>query len=341
MVKVLIVIGVRLDKLAKQKTLSLDNVEPVLVLPMYRSNGMEIAKVLHRLKSKLGSLRLVVADEGSDLKAGINLYRKEHPELDYVPDIAHKLARFLKGELKNDEAWHELSKRGAETRTRLLQTDLAHLIPPKGRDKARYLNLEELIKWACRILFLFEHEDLSHAQQKVMITEFTWLYDLKPHILEFQQLWLTLTVTRSIIRNYGISKTSLVMLQEALKKLPLDLRASLFASRITHFVIEQTEKVHGDEVLLASSEVLESLIGRLKHRLRTQSRSGFTSSCLLASSLCGNIDEALLTEALEQTHTKDLAEWSKEYIGLTVQHRRKAFHKFTSPSFDFELKFGT
>ena len=155
--KVLIVLGIRLSKLPEGRALSLNDVEPLLVLPMKSSTGARTKQVLDGLQVMLGSIRLILADQGPDLKAGIKPFLLENPSADYIPDIVHTLAHMLHKEIRNNEQWLELSKRTSTARTKLLQSLYSHIIPPQKRDKARYLNLEELIKWSNRILIALEY----------------------------------------------------------------------------------------------------------------------------------------------------------------------------------------
>lgn len=55
-------------------------------------------------------------------------------------------AAILKRELKNDDQWNEFIKLSTQTRQRVCQTALAALAPPNQRSKARYLNLDILVK---------------------------------------------------------------------------------------------------------------------------------------------------------------------------------------------------
>lgn len=326
-VKVLIVLGFRLTDLPLGRALTRQDVEPLVVLPMMRSTGRDIDTVLTELQPRLGNIRLIVADEGSDIKAGIKMYRKSHAECEYVPDLIHILARFLNAELKDDSKWKELAKRASDARTRLLQSNQAYLIPPQRRDKARYLNLEELIRWACRVLRSLEGKLLPPQEQEQLEIEFGWIAGLKDHVIVLEELWQVTSISRDFIRKHGIESNTSERLTEVLEKVPLGIRACQFAGRIIDFVSLQAQKAHAGERLLGSSEILESLIGSLKHHLNTQSRSGFTVSCLLASTLAGDINERLVFQALSGTKVQNVNKWADEHIGSTIQKKRKDFYR--------------
>lgn len=202
--KILIVLGLQLSHLPFNRCLSLADVQPTALVPMQSSTGPKIQEELYLLKNQLGTIRQVVADQGSDIKMGVNLYRKENTDCDYIYDIVHKLAHLLHKELKNDKKWDELSKRASEARVKLLQTEYAYLIPPQRRDKARYLNLEELIKWAFHILLALQSDLLSLEDYDFLFKQFAWFFGLGEAINDFYQLWQVTSISRDWVRNFGI-----------------------------------------------------------------------------------------------------------------------------------------
>jgi hypothetical protein len=332
--KILIVLGLRLSYLPFNRSLTLADVQPLILLPMQNSTGPKIKEVLINLKSALGTIREVIADEGPDIKLGVNLYRKDNAECDYINDIVHKLAHFLQKELKNDKGWEELLKRSSEARAKLLQTDYAYLIPPQRRDKARYLNLEELIKWAYRILIALQSDQLSIKDQEAIFKEFAWVFGLADEVKHFYQLWQVTSISRDWIRNFGIQTGTAVILSKKLLDLFLDFRAQKFADTIIQFISQESAKAKTNERLLGSSEIIESLIGLVKHHSNTQSRSGFTASILIAAALPGKIDEHIIFDAMTSIKVAEVEEWENIYFNSTIQKKRAKFYQQTTPLFE-------
>ena len=341
--KVLIVLGIRLKNLPENRALTLSDLEPLLVLPMYRSTGTQIADILSQLQAKLGVIKQLSSDEGSDIKAGIKIFTKNSPWTIWIPDLIHKLAHLLNKELTADPNWLTLCSKASKARTRLLQTCAAHLIPPQRRDKARYLNLEELIKWATRILLALDGNSFPKEERDLIMQEFGWLLDLRESIEEYRQLWLVLATAKILVRNNGIDIDTPENLIQNLLTLSLGARANQFAFRVVEFVMDQADKADVNDRFLGTSEIIESLIGSLKHHLRAQSRSSFTASCLLAGALVGKHDEELVLEAMESLTHKKIQDWTHQHIGETVQGKRKKF--FTMAKVEekalIELKFGS
>jgi len=341
--KILIVLGLQLSHLPFNKCLSLADVQPIALIPMQSSTGPKIQEELYLLKNQLGTIRQVVADQGSDIKMGVNLYRKENTDCDYTYDIVHKLAHLLHKELKNDKKWEELSKRASEARVKLLQTEYAYLIPPQRRDKARYLNLEELIKWAYRILLALQSDLLSLEDYEFLFKQFAWVFGLGEVINDFHQLWQVTSITREWVRNFGIQTDTAVILEKKLDALNLNFRAMQFAVNVIQFLSEESVKAKPYERLLGSSEIIESLIGLIKYRANTQSRSGFTGSVLITAVFPGKIDRSSLFDALSSVKVADVNEWEKTYFASTIQKKRAKFYRQTPlrESEDITIECGT
>ena len=97
--------------------------------------------------AKTGVPRQIVADQGSDLRCGIETFCQRHPETCYIYDIKHKTAAVLKRDLQGDDNWQTFTRLATQTKQQVQQTALAFLAPPNQRSKARYMNLESLVDW--------------------------------------------------------------------------------------------------------------------------------------------------------------------------------------------------
>jgi hypothetical protein len=336
--KILIVLGLQLSRLPFNRSLALSDVQVLTLLPMQSSTGPKIYEELNGLKNELGVIREVVADEGSDIKAGVSKYIKSNAECDYVNDIVHKLAHLLQDELKDDKAWEKLLKKGSESRTKLFQTDYAHFNPPKRRDKARYLNLEKFINWACRILIALLDNQFPVKDREAIFKEYGWVFGLADDIKRFYQLWQVTNISRDLIRNYGIQADTASILSRKLQALILDFQAQEFADKVIQFVSEQSIKVKPYERLLGSTEIIESLIGLIKHHSNTQTHSGFTSSILIGAALAGKIDEQTVFDSMTVIRTADVREWEITHFNSTVQKKRAEFYRQTPISMYIDIE---
>jgi hypothetical protein len=83
------VLGVQASKLPKSKILSLDDVEPLMILPVTDSNGDIVCNQLKQLALQVGIPKAIVADAGPDIKSGIEKFCKHTQGTVYLYDIKH------------------------------------------------------------------------------------------------------------------------------------------------------------------------------------------------------------------------------------------------------------
>ena len=137
-----------------------------------------------------GVPRAMVSDQGSDLKRGIEAFPQHNPETATVCDIAHKMARIVKHELEDQDCWGGVKHMG-RTKPRLQQTELAPLIPPTPKSKARYMNLKELVDWGSRALdFVDDPRDVDGVavdRQKLQ-DKLGWMRDFREDSTRWQGL---------------------------------------------------------------------------------------------------------------------------------------------------------
>jgi hypothetical protein len=61
---------------------------------------------------------MILGDQGSDIKSGIERFMLTHTDTCYIYDIKHKTASLLKQSLQHDETWKQFTKQAGETKSR-------------------------------------------------------------------------------------------------------------------------------------------------------------------------------------------------------------------------------
>jgi len=69
------------------------------------------------------------------------------------------MANLLKKEILSDERFQDFLGQCSLTSQQVQQTKLYFLIPPRQRTKARYHNVDILIKWAMKVIKYAEQQD--------------------------------------------------------------------------------------------------------------------------------------------------------------------------------------
>jgi hypothetical protein len=325
--KCLVILGIRLCNLpAPGSCLSQEDVEPIALFPVKQSNGEVVFQQLEDTIPKTGVPGEIIGDKGSDLKSGIEKFCQKHQETCYVYDVKHKTAAVLKHELQKDEAGLEFSQLAAQTRRKVQQTSLAALAPPNPRTKARYMNVNILIQWGGNTLTFFarqQKEASSEFDPEQLEKKLGWIARFRELLEEWEEPIQLITVTESFVRKQGLYRDSSLELGELLTILPRRVRTKKVRVQLLAFVAEESLKAKPKERLLGSSEVIESVFGKLKRLEQDQAKSGFTGLLLGVSAMVSTTTGDVVQKALETVPTKAVLAWCTENIGQSVQAKRK------------------
>jgi hypothetical protein len=130
----------------------------IAVIPVEQSTGEIVDAQLEPATLRIGIPRQIVSDGGSDVKKGAALFAGRHPQTAVTYAAAHHGAIVLKRRFEGDPQWSEYIGRLGQVKSRIQQTVDAFLTSPSLRPKARYMNIESLLKWSRRILDLLDRD---------------------------------------------------------------------------------------------------------------------------------------------------------------------------------------
>jgi len=325
--KCLVIVAVRLSRAPYPKRcLRYDDLEPIAVVPMEHSTGEAVHRELERVVDRIGVPRLIVSDHGSDVKKGIERFREQHPTTATTYDMAHKGACLLKHRLGADPRWSEFVAQLGRTKAHVQQTELAPLMGPALRPKARYMNLERVLRWARRMLDLLQRADCANVDPQRLLAKYGWLTEYAAAIGEWSQFQEVTRTATAYIRREGYHHGARVDLTERFACLDLGPPARKLADEIERFVAEQSAAARPGERFVGSTEALESCFGKLKELERQQAQSGFTGMVLSLGALLGKWTEETVRTALERTPWKAVTAWCAKHLGESLQAKRnKAF----------------
>jgi len=268
----------------------------------------------------------IIVDHGSDLKKGIEIFCRQHPQTCFIYDIKHKVAAILKRELKDDQDWNEFVKLANETRRKVQQTSLAALAPPNQRSKSRYMNVDKLIKWAMQTLYFLDQQQLSaneHFDPQQIEAKLSWLVEFRHQLLEWQEVMQIVKLAESFIKFNGLYRDCHLDLMQVEGFYAHRRRTKRLREELLDFIAQQSDQAKPSERLLGSSEVIESVIGKLKNIEADQNKSGFTGLLLSLAAIVSKTTEDVIHKAMESVPTKRVHQWVKENLGKSVQSKRK------------------
>jgi hypothetical protein len=325
--KCLVILGIRLKNLPKNRPLRYSDVEPIDLIPVKTSNGEIVYEQLEEATKKTGIPREIIADHGPDLNAGINKFINKHKETTCeIYDIKHKTASILKRELENNESWKKFLEHCTKTKAQVQQTELAFSAPPNQRSKARYMNIDILVVWGNKILnFLKSEKDNPSGKlsKKNIEEKLSWILKFHEKINEWGNMMAVVQIVESGVRNNGLSNKTLNQLENELNNLTLCDKAILIKNELLSFLEIESSKAKSNEMLLGSSEIIESLFGKQKMLEKEQSKNGFTGLILAIGAFVSVTTKDVIKQAMNIVKTKTVLEWTKNKIGETVQSCRK------------------
>jgi hypothetical protein len=326
--KCLVILGVRLSALpAMGECLSHADVEPIALWPVKKSNGDVVHQQLEASIEKTGIPREIVSDHGTDLKSGIDKFCQAHHETSAIYDIKHKTAALLKHELDDDPIWNEFARLAGQTKRKTQQTSLAPLSPPNQRSKARYMNVDVLIHWGQDTLaFLDRAEENTMFDAEQVEEKLGWITRFRQPLKEWAALLQVVVTTESYIRQRGFYQNIHLELEKRLRPLALTEQAQRACAELATFVAQEAAKARPGERLLGSSEIIESVLGKLKRLEQDQSKSGFTGLLLALCASVATTTSDIIHQALATVPTNVIIAWCRKNLGLSVQaQRRRAF----------------
>lgn len=307
--KCFVIVGVQTATLMAKKdlTIALEDLEPMALLPMETSNGTEVERKLEETVQKVGfAPEALVIDHGSDLYAGGRLFCERNPGTQLKYDVCHKVACELKKRLNKNSLWEIMTSGATQTKKALSLSKFAKFAPPQQRSKARYMNLDSLVKWGCTLLNQYVILP-KEVQSKV-----SWLMPLKREIRKWQG-WVQIgQETRDLIRREGFYDGADEALMDRLIEKGLTTEETEeFTETLVDYVRFEGEGIHKDSRLVGTTEVLEGLFGGYKRMVGENKRSlnGLGRLILCMSSRIGEFSDELVHKAMTRVKCKDVDIW--------------------------------
>jgi hypothetical protein len=329
--KCLVILGVRLCNLPAGRPLTHEDMELIALEPMNGSTKGAVAACLKETVARTGAPRAIVDDRGADLHGGVEIFRRDFPEVSELYDIKHKAACLLKARLEGDARWKEFASLLGQTKFQIQQTELAFLVPPSQRSKARFMNIGVLVEWArVAMIVLDDPSQLKPlgVEEDRICAKLGWLNAFREEIADWSACQTVIDATLDFVRREGLyigAGLDLAARLPAVSGGAGELREALI-----DFVTRQSSQARIGERLPGTTEVLESCFGRLKAIEDGQSKSGFTGLVLSLGAMVGKLDSATLRTMLERVGVREVIDWCRKKLGISVQSRRRQVYEIAA-----------
>ncbi len=326
--KCLVVLGIPLEKIRKfgckirhcdVEVLGIDIVE--------KATAKSVSKCLQKISSVTGMPVQIVSDNGSNIKKGITDFIKNVGEhsIFQTYDVTHKVGLILKHYLSNDDRWQLFVKLISETKRKLVHTCMVKLAPPKPKDKARWLNIEEYVKWAEKVI-REGMDSLSKQEKEKFIETLAWVKDFEEDMIEWRTILDLINILKTELKENGFSEKTKKNFEANIANLNLHtIRLKNIKNDMLNYIEQQTEEMLG--IFLACSDIIESILGKYKIFSGKSPMKEVGKTVLTIPAFTGELTAEDVKEALQTISHKDVQDWIQSNIGESLFSRRKTLSK--------------
>ena len=197
--------------------------------------------------------------------------------------------------------------------------------PPNQRSKARYMNIEILLRWGIETLKILSSDKNFNEAEQPQLPKLAWLKNYQDKLQEWDELMQVAILTEQSVRLEGITREGYQILERQFQEQQPKLNyapAITLKSNLIDFVKTQGKVCKENERLLGSSEIIEAVFGKQKYLERDYAKEGFTSLILGIGAFVGTLTVDDVKEALVSTPVKKVVKWCKDELGETLQSKK-------------------
>ena len=327
----LLVLGVTLEKFRKNKcTLQHKDMKVLAIDIVESATAASVTKSLENILVNTGIPTQIISDGALNIVRGCQDFIENKADGTIVHqtyDVTHKTALILKHQLKNDKVWLSFCAKIAESKRSIVHTELAFLSPPKPRDKSRWQNLDAYVKWAEMILKQ-KSELMSIAEIQRLKAKLSWVEEYKPHIREWRIMLDILHAVKTEVKNNGFRKQTKDEFKKSIKSLKVSsCRLKNIKKEVFLYIEKECAKITG--VYPGCTDIIESVFGKYKNFSGKSPMKEIGRAVLTIPVFTSNVDYKEVKVAMESVSAKDVSDWLKKNIGISLFSKRKQAFKLT------------
>lgn len=331
--KVLVVLRVPLTKLReKGQAIGLEDCECAGLRIHASVKGEVVCAALETIFKQTGDPVAILKDKGTDLSRGVSLWKENNQKknIPTINDLSHVVANSLKKQFEDTEPFRKFKEIINTGASRMRQTSLAYLVPPKLRSKGRFQGISRVTSWAAKILVIF-NSDKSVEDDSLLEKLHATMPDflsLEPFIEKFATTMQSVNRVLELLKHQGLSEETYQSTKGLLTALPeVEVKETILEWLAQQIVIQRILGAGEDIPLLVSSDIIESLFGKFKYAMQRCPSPEINRSTLLIPALCGNLERDSIDELLRESQHKELLEWQEKNVPDTLRQKRQKLNK--------------
>jgi hypothetical protein len=329
--KALVVLAVRSSQLPPPgEALQHQHMRVLTVRPGTTWKRADVAAVYAELAAQHGVPRAVLCDGAVELRESVSALNSGKKRVLVLQDFKHKAANRLEARLGRDPRFAEFLAQVARTRSAVQQTELAPLAPPSLKQKARFMNLGTLLKWARMALWVLEHPQSSArrwATPERLEEKLGWLRLFAGELAVWQECQQVLERGVTFINRHGLFRGGCRRLRRILLRDLTSAVSQTLARELLQFVGQAQRRLKRAERLPLSTEILESCFAVYKQLERQHAKGGFTSLLAGFAALLTPATPAGIRRAFSRVSVRDVKQWVQVHLGQTLTSKRVATYR--------------
>jgi len=267
--KILVILGCPMSQVPfGQRALQLSDLQLLALVPMEKSNAALVEVELERAVQRTGRPRLIVSDQGSDLRKGIADFQSWYPRTAHVPDVAHFGANLLEHAWDDQPRRQQFSKDLQNTSSQLRQTPSAYLLAPRLRPKARFMNVATQLCFARRVLKHL-HGQAPHAKA---LEYYGWLMGYTEELAVWEREHGLVQTAIELVRVDGLHAGTPALLAAAWGELGSRVSTVRIAEQLRAYVTKRSASQRGRALRGQHGDSGVELRQAQKDRTRSESR---------------------------------------------------------------------
>lgn len=278
---------------------------------------------------RLGMPLAILSDGARELHEGAECLKTAGFQGVHLDDIKHKVSNLLKKRLGQNERFRKFSAQLGRTTASIQQTELDHLLPPRKKEKCRFMAFGQLIDWATVMEHQLSFATTSQAEGSKRLTEkLGWLKNHSEDLRCWRECRQLVSEALRYANDNGVFNGSTEALRNRLREYPANTELSRqLRNEILSFYQSNENKLSAlgksQRRLPCSTEILESGFGSFKAIQRHHARGTFTSLLAVFPTLFDTCTPTKIRERFAKVCNKDLKHWLRT-AGLTnsTQSRR-------------------
>lgn len=329
--KVLAVLAVRAAQWPAPGTpLTHADVRVLAVEPGTDWKRADMARAYERLAQQHGAPRAVLTDGAVELREGADILKTQRADSIVLGDFKHKAANILESVLERDPRFAPFQTQVGRTRCVIQQTELAHLVPPGVRPKARFMNLAPLLSWGAMMLWLLEHPEARGRRSitvERMDDKLGWLRGFAPDVARWAACQRVVSTGVTFINEQGLFRGAADRFAQRVAADRTCDASREVATRLEAFVRESEAKLGETERLPMSTEIVESSFGLYKQLERQHAKGGFTGLIAAFGALLRPATPEGVRDAFRRVVVKDVRAWIQQHVRETLTAKRQAAYR--------------